>query len=79
MHSFFEGIEKIFNISKELENKFIRILASEKEEIRRWFLCNIYMQLSSVFKIIFKDVQSQKILDVFYGYYMGELELLRKI
>lgn len=50
-----------------------------KEEIRRWFLCNIYMQLGSVFKIIFKDVQSQKILDVFYGYYMGELELLRKI
>ena len=80
LHSFFEGIEKILQcMNKELENKYIRILASEKEEIRRWFMCNIYMQLGSAFKMIFEDIQSQESLYVFYGNYLGELDILGKI
>ena len=71
----FEGIEDDFiRMNKELGNKYIRIFASEKEEIRRWFMEKIYMRLGEILKLIFEGVQTDKNLDIFFGNYMGELD-----
>ncbi len=73
----FEGIEDDLQyMNKELRNKYIRIMASEKEELRRWFMDKIYMRLGVVFKPIIKDMQNKRNIDIFYGNYMGELELI---
>lgn len=76
----FEGIDNDLEcMNKELGKKFIRILSSEKEEIRRWFVDNIYIGLGKSFKLLFEDIQPQRNLEVFYGSYMGELELIGKV
>ncbi len=78
LHSFFEGIENDLQyMIKELRNKYIRIMSSEKEEIRRWFMDEIYTRLGIVFKAILVDMQTKEDIDVFYGNYMDELEPLR--
>lgn len=50
----FEGIDNDLDcINKELGKKYIRIMSSEKEEIRRWFVNNIYIRLGKIFKLLF--------------------------
>ncbi|MCX4352343.1 MAG: hypothetical protein OSJ60_11970 [Lachnospiraceae bacterium] len=76
----FEGIESDMDcMNKELEKKYIRILSSEKEEIRRWHIDNIYRRLGEILQLLFEDMLPQRGLDVFYGCYMDELELIGKI
>ena len=76
---FFDGVEdELQYMIKELGNKYIRITASEKEEVRRWFIDEIYTGLGIVFKMMLVDMQIKEDIDVFYGNYMDELELLRK-
>jgi len=66
-------------MNKELEKKYIRILSSEKEEIRRWHIDNIYRRLGEIMQLLFEDMLPQRGLDVFYGCYMDEFELIGKI
>ncbi len=78
--SLFEGIEDdLQHMNKELRNKYIRIMASEKEELRRWFMDKIYMRLGVVFKPIIEDMQNKRNIEIFYGNYMDELELIGQI
>lgn len=79
LRPFFEGIEdELQYMIKELRNKYIRIMASEIEEIRKWFMDEIYTRLGSTFKMMLADMQVEEDINVFYGNYMDELELLRK-
>lgn len=78
LRPFFDGIEdELQYMIKELRNKYIRIMASEIEEIRRWFMDEIYTGLGIIFKSILADIQDKSDIAVFYGNYMDELEPLR--
>lgn len=74
MGSLFEGVEEDYRrLHKLLESKYIRIMASEKEEVRRWYMDNIYSKLYEVFKLLLADT---KYKNIFYGSYMDELKSL---
>lgn len=78
LSSFFQGIEdELLTMHKTLGNKFIRILDYEKEEIRRWYISQIYINLTSIYKIIFKDFQKESDINIYYGSFMGEIALIQ--
>lgn len=74
MGSLFGGVEEDYKrLHKLLEGKYIRIMASEKEEVRRWYMEHIYCKLYEVFKLLLADT---KYKNIFYGSYMDELKSL---
>ncbi len=74
MRALFEGIEDDYKkLNKLLGSKYIRIMASEKEEIRRWYMEHIYAKLYEVFKLILADT---KYKNIYYGGYMDEVQAL---
>lgn len=78
LHLLFEGIEDDLQyMIKELRNKYIRIMTFEKEEMRRWFMDEIFTGLGIVFKSILVDMQAKEDIEIFYGNYMDELAPLR--
>lgn len=77
MRLLFDGVEDDLEcLIKLLENKYIRIMASEKEEIRRWYIQQIYRKFYEVFKLLLTDMQKEKCGNIFYGSYMGEIKQL---
>ena len=74
MRVLFEGVEDdCKKLNKLLESKYIRIMASEKEEIRRWHMEHIYSELYDVFKLMLADT---KYKEIYYGGYMDEVRAL---
>ncbi len=70
----FEGVEADYrSLIKLLSEKYIRIMASEKEEVRRWYMEHIYRKLYEVFKLLLADTRYK---NIFYGSYMDEVKAL---
>lgn len=80
MGPFFEGMEDDWlALNHKLEEKFVRIFSSEKEEVRRWYMGQIYINCSHVFRAVIDDMKAEKNKDIFYGGYMEDLELIGRI
>lgn len=74
MSALFEGVEDdCQKLNKALQSKYIRIMASEKEEIRRWHMQHIYSKLYEVFKLILANT---KYKNIYYGGYMDDVQAL---
>ncbi len=76
---FQEVKEDIILFRKKLEKRFPRILPSEEEEIRRWYMEHLYRDMGQVWEEFFKRKGKEGNLPVFYGGYMEELIQIGKI
>lgn len=72
--SMFQEIKEDFLLlRKKLEKKFPRLLSSEEEEIRRWYMEQLYRDMGQVLEEFFKKREKEGNLPVLYGGYMEEL------
>lgn len=75
MQEIFQSVEDDWvDMQKKLQEKFIRIMDSEKEEIRRWYMEELYRCAGILFKEWLEDMKSEKNTEVYYGSYMDEVE-----
>lgn len=78
--SLLKGMEEDFReIDDNLQKKFIRVFAGEKEEIHRWYAEQIYMELGNILKMVVSKIQENGKLPVCYGGYMEELKIIGNI
>lgn len=74
LHHIFEDVEAdCAEIIRILGRKFVRMLDSEKEEIRRWYLCQLYEQLGTGSVPWAEETQAAVKIPVLYGGYMERL------
>ncbi|MDE6951980.1 MAG: hypothetical protein K2P64_13855 [Lachnospiraceae bacterium] len=71
-----EAEEDVWLMNRVLKEKFVRVLNSEKEIIRRWYILQVYGKLAVIFKLILKDIKEESGIDIYFGSYMGETELI---
>lgn len=71
-HLFFQSADEDFQrINREIEKKFIRVLSAEKEEIRRWYMEQLYQEFGGVlFSLLGEEKEG---IEVYYGGFMEEL------
>lgn len=60
-------------LKKKLEKKYSRILSSEEEEIRRWYMEKLYIDMGQALEEFLKRREKEGKIPVFYGGYMEEL------
>lgn len=69
----FEGVEEdIKEMETLLRKMFVRIFASEIEEIRRNYMLRVYVECKQIFEKILEENCDKKESEVFFGEYMGE-------
>ena len=71
--------EDLQEMDQALHKKFIRVFAGEKEEVRRWYIEQIYMQFVHVVKAVVDGISEGKKIEIYYGGYMDALEFVSKI
>jgi hypothetical protein len=75
MKELLRGVEQdLENMNGKLRQKFIRIMASEQEEIRRWYMDEIYRRMGGVFRKEWGNREKEGQIDIFYGNYMDSVE-----
>lgn len=80
MQSGFSGInEDMQEMDKSLHSKFIRISQGEKEEIQKWYIEQVYKKFIYIVKAAVERIDGDKKIEVYYGGYMDEVELIYKI
>ena len=76
---FFEVEKDIKEIIEYLHGKFIRVLSAEKEEICWWYIEHIYSRFIYVMESAVNCIEIRAGIDIFYGGYMDNLELVGMI
>lgn len=80
MSALFEPAKEDFEkLDYVLGKNFIRIFPSEKEEIHRWYMEQIYSRFGQVLGLILEKTTKDNGVEVYYGEFMGELFLIGKI
>ncbi|MCM1233943.1 MAG: hypothetical protein NC489_27875 [Ruminococcus flavefaciens] len=80
MKSALSGVEKDWlEMNKDLCSNFIRVFAGEKEEIRRWYMEQLYTALESIIKMVVKSTPVSGEIGVYYGGYMEEVKAIGNI
>ena len=75
-----EGIgEDLECMEKKLRKQFIRVMSSEVEEIRRWYMEEIYGEFEGIFRRLLEDMKEERHVDVFFGSYMDRLEAIGRV
>lgn len=76
----FQGIEDDYlELNKALEGNYIRIFSGEKEEIRRWYMRQLYKDMGILLKPAFRQDTQGAGMEIYFGGYMDCLELLGRI
>lgn len=74
LHQIFDVAEAdCMEINRILGRKFVRVLDSEKEEIRRWYLYLVYDRLGAFIKSQEEENHAAGRIPVLYGGYMEDL------
>ncbi|MDE7322834.1 MAG: hypothetical protein K2N73_08870 [Lachnospiraceae bacterium] len=74
LHQIFEVAEAdCMEINRILGRKFVRVLDSEKEEIRRWYLYLVYERLGTFTQLQVEENHAAGGIPVLYGGYMEKL------
>ncbi len=80
MKELLHGVEQdLENMNGKLRKKFIRIMASEQEEIRRWYMDEIYRRMGGVFRKEWGNREKEGQVDIFYGNYMDSVERVGQV
>ena len=80
MAVFWDGIgEDLERMGKKLRGKFIRVMSSETEEIRRWYMEGFLGQWQGIFREILEGIGEDKHVDVLFGGYMDRLETVGRV
>ena len=80
MKELLHGVEQdLENMNGKLRQKFIRIMASEQEEIRRWYMDEIYRRMGGVFRKEWGNREKEGQVDIFYGNYMDSVERVGQV
>ena len=75
-----DGIgEDLERMGKKLRGKFIRVMSSETEEIRRWYMEGFLGQWQGIFREILEGIGEDKHVDVLFGGYMDRLETVGRV
>lgn len=76
-HFFASTSADLQKLKKEIEKKFVHIFAAEQEEIRRWYMEELYQGFG---RVLFSIVEKQEEgMDIFYGGFMEELNWIGRI
>lgn len=80
MRVLFEAVEEdIHELNLKLEKGFIWLLPAEKEEVRRWYMDQLYCSFGAVMKKALKDVPGELGMSVYFGGFMDELEQVGEV
>lgn len=81
MSPLFAGVEEDFEILNQyLSGNFIRIFPYEKEEIRRWYLLELYQNMGDIVTEIIERIPTGQERILYFGGYMeGDLKEAGKI
>ena len=75
-----DGIgEDLERMGKKLRGKFIRVMSSETEEIRRWYMEGFHGEWQGIFREILEGIGEEKHVDVLFGGYMDRLETVGRV
>lgn len=76
----FENAEEdVHELNRKLEKGFIRVLPAEKEEVRRWYMEQLYLSFGTVLRNVWKVVSTEVGTSVYFGGFIDELELIGKV
>ena len=77
MYPILKGIdEDLQEIERSLQEKFIRILAWEREEIHRWYMEQIYVRFQNIMKVVVGTMRQESGIEMYYGGYMDEVKII---
>ena len=81
MSPLFAGIDDdLAALNRYLTGNYIRIFPSEKEEIRRWYLLELYKNMGDIVQIIIEKTRTGQETKIYYGGYMeGDLKEMGQI
>lgn len=65
--------DDMIEVDKMLRERFIRILSSEIETIRRSYMIKLYEKCKKLFQQIVENIEDKEGIKVYYGEYMGEM------
>lgn len=71
--------EDVRELNGSLEKEFIRILSAEKEEVRRWYMDLLYRRLGEVLKAALDGMPKKSGMEVCFGGFMDELEVIGEV
>lgn len=76
MSAVFAGIEEDYGVlNRYLSEKYIRVFPSEREEIRRWYLLEIYKNMGDIVREMIEKMGTREKKVIYYGGYMeGDLK-----
>lgn len=62
----------IQELNRAMEKEFVAILAAEKEEIRRWYLDQLYQEFKTILPSLLENQENG--IDIYYGGFMEKLD-----